>query len=126
MSRKRDPRLLTLTATLAICLLGPSGTGLSQNKKLSAAETKDHIGEQATVCGKVASTRYAATTRRKPTFLNLDKPYPTQLFTILIGGIRERFGTSEEKVSRQANLRDWQDHRIPWSARNRGQRFAEY
>jgi hypothetical protein len=94
---KRDSRLLTLTATLAICLLGPSVMGLSQNKKLTAAEAKDHIGEQATVCGKVASTRYAATTRGKPTFLNLDKPYPSQVFTVLIwGSIREKFGAPEE------------------------------
>jgi len=34
-----------------------------QVKKLTAPEAKDHIGEQATVFGKVASTRYAATTR---------------------------------------------------------------
>jgi len=94
---KRDFRFLILTATLAICLLGSSATGLSQNKKLTTAEAKDHIGEVATVCGKVASTRYAATTRGKPTFLNLDKPYPSQVFTILIwGDSREKFGAPEE------------------------------
>jgi hypothetical protein len=70
----------------------------SQVKKLTATEAKDHVGEQATVCGKVASTRYAATTRGKPTFLNLDKPYPNQIFTVLIWGEnREKFGTPEEK-----------------------------
>src|SRR6266849_2261159 len=58
----------------------------SQVKKWTAMEAKDHIGEQATVCGKVTSTRYAATTRGKPTFLNLDKAYPSQVFTILIWG----------------------------------------
>jgi hypothetical protein len=69
-----------------------------QVKKLTAAEAKDHIGQQSTVCGKVASTRYAATSRGKPTFLNLDKPYPSQVFTILIWGEnREKFGTPEEK-----------------------------
>ena len=67
-------------------------------KRLTTAEAKDHIGEQATVCGKVASARYAATTRGKPTFLNLDKPYPSQVFTILIwGDNRAKFGTLEEK-----------------------------
>ena len=70
----------------------------SQVKKLTATEAKDHIGEQATVCGKVASTRYAATTRGKPTFLNFDKPYPTQIVTVLIWGEnREKFGTPEKK-----------------------------
>jgi len=68
-----------------------------QVKRLTAAEAKDHIGEKATVCGKVASTRYAATTRGKPTFLNLDKPYPSQVFTVLIWGEnREKFGAPEE------------------------------
>jgi hypothetical protein len=71
-----------------------------QTKRLTAAEAKDHIGEQANVCGKVASTRYAATTRGKPTFLNLDKPYPSQVFTVLIWGEnREKFGNPQEKYS---------------------------
>ena len=69
-----------------------------QVKRLTAAEAKDHVGENATVCGKVASTRYAVTTRGKPTFLNLDKPYPNPIFTVLIWGeSREKFGTPEEK-----------------------------
>jgi len=68
-----------------------------QVKRLTAAEAKDHIGEQATVCGKVASTRFAATTRGKPTFLNLDRAYPSQVFTVLIWGEnREKFGAPEE------------------------------
>ena len=68
-----------------------------QVKKLTAAEAKDHLGEHSTVCGNVASTRYAATTRGKPTFLNLDKPYPIQVFTVLIWGEnRAKFGAPEE------------------------------
>lgn len=84
-------------SSLSLLVLEPSGV-FAQAKKLTTAEAKDHIREQATVCGKVASTRYAATTRGKPTFLNLDKPYPSQVFTIGIWGEnRERFGTPEEK-----------------------------
>jgi len=83
---------------LAVCLLGSSATGHGQNKKLTTAEAKDHIGEKATVCGSVASTRYAATTRGKPTFLNLDKPYPSQVFTVLIWGEnRAKFGPPEDQ-----------------------------
>src|SRR5579864_3863503 len=68
-----------------------------QVKKLTALEAKDHVSEKATVCGKVASTRYAATIHGKPTFLNLDKPYPNQVFTVLIWGEnREQFGAPEE------------------------------
>ena len=94
----KDLRLRRLSGVLAICLLGMSVAALGQGKKLTTAEAKDHIGEQATVCGRVASTRYAETTRGKPTFLNLDKPYPSQLFTVLIwGDHREKFGSPEEK-----------------------------
>jgi DNA/RNA endonuclease YhcR with UshA esterase domain len=65
-------------------------------KKLSAVEARDHIGEIATVCGDVVSTHYAVSTKGQPTFLNLDKPYPNQIFTVLIwGNNRSKFGTPE-------------------------------
>jgi hypothetical protein len=71
------------------------GSALGQIK-LSATEAKAHIGETATVCGSVASTRYAVSTKGQPTFLNLDKPYPKQVFTILIwGSNRAKFGRPE-------------------------------
>ena len=94
----RYVRLSALSAILAICLSGASAGLMAQTKKLTTAEATNHIGEQATVCGRVASTRYAPTTRGKPTFLNLDKPYPSQVFTVLIwGDNREKFGNPEEK-----------------------------
>lgn len=83
---------------VAICLLGTGTTTTGQTKRLATSEAKDHIGELATVCGKVASTRYASGTRGKPTFLNLDKPYPNPIFTVLIWGTsRDKFGVPEEK-----------------------------
>jgi DNA/RNA endonuclease YhcR with UshA esterase domain len=63
---------------------------------ITAAEAKNHIGETATVCGKVASTKYAASSRGQPTFINLDKPHPNQVFTVLIwGSDRTKFGEPE-------------------------------
>ena len=56
------------------------------DKSLTAAEAKDHVGERATVCGVAASIHYAAQSRGRPTFINLDKTYPNQVFTILIWG----------------------------------------
>jgi len=77
---------------LALFLAAPA---FSQ-KKLSASEAKGHLGETATVCGNVVSTRYAASTKGQPTFLNLDKPYPSQIFTVVIwGSNRNKFGTRE-------------------------------
>jgi hypothetical protein len=51
---------------------------------IPAAEAAAHEGERATVCGKVASTRYADRANGQPTFLNLDRAYPNQVFTALI------------------------------------------
>ena len=70
----------------------------AQTNKITAAEAKDHVGETRTVCGKVASTHFASKSKGEPTFLNLDEPYPKELFTILIwGSDRAKFGTPETK-----------------------------
>lgn len=71
------------TILLALALSIPS---FPADKTLAAAEAKDHVGKKATVCGIVASTHYAAQSKGTPTFINLDKAYPNQIFTILIWG----------------------------------------
>jgi len=86
--------LVCAMLAMALCLLAFAPA--PQHQKLSASEAKDHIGETATVCGAVVSARYAASTKGQPTFLNLDKPYPNQIFTVLIwGNNRSKFGTPE-------------------------------
>ncbi len=63
---------------------------------LSAEEAQRHVGEDTCVCGVVVSAHYAQRTGRQPTFLNLDKPYPNQIFTAVIwGGDRSKFGEPE-------------------------------
>jgi len=70
----------------------------AQAGRITASEAKSHIGERATVCGNVVSTHYAARSKGNPTFLNLDEPYPRQVFTILIwGSDRAKFGDPEAK-----------------------------
>jgi hypothetical protein len=70
----------------------------AQKEKLTAAEAKNHVGEKATVCGTVASTHCAEKSKGQPTFLNLDEPYPKQIFTIVIWGKdRPKFGEPEKK-----------------------------
>lgn len=67
---------------------------------ISAADARKHIGETATVCGQVASAHYGATTRGRPTFLNLDSAYPNQVFTVVIwGSDRSKFGDPEQKYA---------------------------
>src|SRR5271170_5927086 len=70
----------------------------AQSNKLTAREAKDHIGEIQAVCGKVASTHFASGSKGQPTFLNLDEPYPKEIFTILIwGSDRPKFGAPASK-----------------------------
>jgi hypothetical protein len=87
-----------LKAGLAVALAGSLSLIALAQKRLSAAEAKEHFGETATVCGEVVSTRHAASTKGRPTFLNLDKPYPNQVFTVIIWGEnRSKFGRPEDE-----------------------------
>jgi hypothetical protein len=85
-------RKMLVAAGLALLLVSQV---LAQNS-ISAPEAKKHIGENATVCGLVVSTHFAANSRGRPTFLNLDQPYPNQIFTIVIwGSDRAKFDSPE-------------------------------
>lgn len=53
---------------------------------LQPTEAIEHVGEQAVVCGEVASATYAAGSDGRPTFLNLGRPYPNHVFTAVIWG----------------------------------------
>jgi DNA/RNA endonuclease YhcR with UshA esterase domain len=78
---------------VAVVLLSP----IQAQKKLTASEAKEHYGENATVCGGVVSARYAESSKSQPTFLNLDKPYPNHIFTVVIwGSNRSKFGKPED------------------------------
>jgi hypothetical protein len=82
---------------LTFCLLADPALH-AQTKKFTTTEVKDHIGDRATVCAKVVSTHHAKSSKGEPTFLNLDEPYPKEVFTILIwGSDREKFGTTEDE-----------------------------
>jgi len=72
-------KTLMVSSALLFCL---ASSGHAQ--KLSATQSSSHEGENATVCGTVASEHTAATSKGEPTFINLDSPYPHQVFTILI------------------------------------------
>jgi len=85
-----------LSVLLSISLLGAPVTIRGQNKKLTTWQAKHHIGQQATVCGRVASGRYTPRTPGSPTFLDLDGAYPNQSFTVIIwGNNRPKFKTPE-------------------------------
>jgi hypothetical protein len=75
-----------LALLTAFVILGAPSSGNADALKISPDDAINHVGEMATVCGRVASAKYATSTRGQPTFLNLDKPYPNQVFTAVIWG----------------------------------------
>lgn len=85
-------------AAIAMTLLC-SGLAFAQ-APITASDAKNHVGENATVCGEVASAHYAQQSRGSPTFINLDKPYPNQIFTVVIwGSDRPKFDHPETTYS---------------------------
>lgn len=70
---------------LVLCLV-LVGLGAAAPAALTAAEARKHVGENATVCGLVVDVHFASGSKGLPTFVNLDKPYPNQIFTVLIWG----------------------------------------
>ncbi len=58
----------------------------SIQETISPEDAAKYIGQEKTVCGKVASTQYAPIINEQPTSLHLNKPYPNQVFTVLIRG----------------------------------------
>jgi hypothetical protein len=92
---------LVLTAFLT---LGALPSAMADGASLAPAEAINHVGQTHTVCGRVASAKYATNANRQPTFLNLDKPYPNHVFTAVIwGSDRTAFSYAPESLA---------DHRI--------------
>ena len=69
-------------------------------QRLTTAQANAHVGQQATVCGRVADVHYAVNSKGQPTFLNFDNPHPYETFTIVIfGSDLPKFGNPERKYS---------------------------
>lgn len=74
-------RIVKLAAILAVA------SAISvRAQTISATDASQHVGQHATVCGEIAGEHTAANSRGTPTFINLGKAYPNQVFTILIWG----------------------------------------
>ena len=76
---------LGLVLLAALAMAAPP-SAMADSARVSPVDAINHVGEMATVCGRVASARYATSTKGQPTFLNLDKPYPNHVFTAVIWG----------------------------------------
>jgi hypothetical protein len=103
LARPREVRLRSapLSAVVAVCVILASfcGSEAAEPSRIPAAEAAHHVGEVAQVCGHVASAAYFASVKGGPTFLNLERPYPDQPFTVVIWGTsRSRFEGPPERL----------------------------
>lgn len=65
---------------------------------VEADDAASVVDERAVVCGTVVNAVYAPTTGGRPTFLNLERPYPDQPFDAVVWGRdRDRFGRPPEE-----------------------------
>jgi hypothetical protein len=82
-----------LPAVASASDLSPTGVPASDRSITTSAvpagaitprQAARNVGRTKTVCGKVASAKYARYSSGGPTFLTLGTPYPREIFTIVI------------------------------------------
>jgi hypothetical protein len=94
--RSRVTQIVLLTVCVAFFSLTFHAYG-----EIAAKDAQKYLGKTETVCGQVASATHAVRIKGQPTFLNLDEPYPNQIFTVVIwGSDRVKFQESPEKFYR--------------------------
>jgi hypothetical protein len=99
LPREEIGTMKKLSFSLSAILVPIIALQIAAQERISPAEAAKYVGKNATVCGQVASSNYSARSRRRPTFLNLDRPYPNHIFTALIWGEdREKFSTPPESA----------------------------
>ena len=53
-------------------------------QNIRASDANEHLGEQETVCGRVAEVKITTSVRGTPTFIDFERPYPNETFTAVI------------------------------------------
>jgi micrococcal nuclease len=87
------------------CLIILVGIIAQASESISAKDAMNFIGQVKTVCGHVAGAFYSRSSKGAPTFINLDKPYPNQIFTAVIWqDDRYKFSGPPEREFRDKNI----------------------
>ena len=71
------------TLLMLFLLMLSSVNCFSQQDTISAINAKDYMNKEVVVFGKAVSLK-SAYNKRSPNFINLDKPYPNNVFTVVI------------------------------------------
>ena len=87
---------------MAVCVLSLSALiACGDNKEISLSEASNHVGENKTLCGRVASAEYQLLAKSRPTFLTLTDSESSHTFTAVIwGSTRKNFPKAPEDVYR--------------------------
>jgi hypothetical protein len=97
-------KFLVAASSLLLVLMLDAQTVIG-DQRLTPSEAGAYVGKRATVCGQVASANFAAQSRGRPTYLNLDRPYPNQTFTAVIWGENlDKFPETPEQAYRGKRL----------------------
>jgi micrococcal nuclease len=105
MSIKKSIKSLAYITLLICAFLIWASNSIAQQEYVNPIDAHKFIGMEKTVCGAVASATYAVRTKGRPTFLNLDQPYPNQIFTVLIwGSDRNKFQNPPETFFRRKRI----------------------
>jgi hypothetical protein len=101
---RKEKKMKSIFYALIASILLTAGIAFSADS-ISPEEAINHVGQQAIVCGTVASTHYSYRSKGQPTFLNLNKPYPHHIFTALIwGSDRSKFHDAPEKYYKNKRI----------------------
>jgi len=93
--------LLPCVLAVVLCLFGTGRVsgGVKVVQTITGEQAQQHLQETNTVCGVVASTKYAERSREKHTYLNFDRPFPEQTFTAVVTeAARAKFKAPPEVV----------------------------
>ncbi|MGC2301668.1 MAG: hypothetical protein WA476_22870 [Acidobacteriaceae bacterium] len=75
-----------LVCSIFIGIVVPFASAQTVPPPLSTSDAARHVGENRTVCGDIVNTHTAPTSHGTPTFIDLDKAYPNQIFDLVIWG----------------------------------------
>ncbi len=92
--------MLSRLAAIWVLTAGGISSTSADVSSIAPADASHFVGQVATVCGLVASAKYASEANGQPTFLNLDNPYPNHVFTAVIWGRdRKSFSYAPESLA---------------------------
>jgi hypothetical protein len=90
--------LSSVTPVIAACFLVTASLATEQNAPIAADDAAQHVGEVQTVQATVADTAFLEKSKDQPTFLNLERPFPSHTLTVLIPGqARSKFASAPEE-----------------------------